>query len=189
MADSEFPTFGLSDLTDQDRVARGLVGTTIDGRYRLEELIGEGGFGWVYRARQTSPDRLVAVKVSKRPAGESRRMGREADHQGSLDHPAIANIIEAGSLETPAGRRRYVAMELVRGGRRIDTYCRQENLPPTARAELLLRVCDAVAFAHSRKIIHRDLKPANILVKDDGTPKVIDFGIAKAIGDESAEAL
>ena len=189
MADSEFPTFGLSDLTDQDRIARGLVGTTIDGRYRLEELIGEGGFGWVYRARQTSPDRLVAVKVSKRPAGESRRMGREADHQGSLDHPAIANIIEAGSLETPAGRRRYVAMELVRGGRRIDTYCRQENLPPTARAELLLRVCDAVAFAHSRKIIHRDLKPANILVKDDGTPKVIDFGIAKAIGDESAEAL
>ena len=189
MADSEFPTFGLSDLTDQDRVARGLVGTTIDGRYRLEELIGEGGFGWVYRARQTSPDRLVAVKVSKRPAGESRRMGREADHQGSLDHPAIANIIEAGSLETPAGRRRYVAMELVRGGRRIDTYCRQENLPPTARAELLLRVCDAVAFAHSRKIIHRDLKPANILVKDDGTPKVIDFGIAKAIGDESGEAL
>ena len=189
MADSEFPTFGLSDLTDQNRVASGLVGTTIDGRYRLEELIGEGGFGWVYRARQTSPDRLVAVKVSKRPAGESRRMGREADHQGSLDHPAIANIIEAGSLETPAGRRRYVAMELVRGGRRIDTYCRQENLPPTARAELLLRVCDAVAFAHSRKIIHRDLKPANILVKDDGTPKVIDFGIAKAIGDESAEAL
>ena len=98
MADSEFPTFGLSDLTDQDRVARGLVGTTIDGRYRLEELIVEGGFGWVYRARQTSPDRLVAVKVSKRPAGESRRMGLEADHQGSLDHPAIANIIEAGSL-------------------------------------------------------------------------------------------
>lgn len=189
MADSEFPTFGLSDLTDQDRVARGFVGTTIDGRYRLEELIGEGGFGWVYRARQTSPDRLVAVKVSKRPAGESRRMGREADHQGSLDHPAIANIIEAGSLETPAGRRRYVAMELVRGACRIDTYCRQENLPPTARAELLIRVCDAVGFAHSRKIIHRDLKPANILVKDDGTPKVIDFGIAKAIGDESAEAL
>lgn len=189
MADSEFPTFGLSDLTDQDRVARGFVGTTIDGRYRLEELIGEGGFGWVYRARQTSPDRLVAVKVSKRPAGESRRMGREADHQGSLDHPAIANIIEAGSLETPEGRRRYVAMELVRGARRIDTYCRQENLRPTARAELLLRVCDAVGFAHSRKIIHRDLKPANILVKDDGTPKVIDFGIAKAIGDETAEAL
>jgi len=184
--DSEFPTFGLSGLSDHDRDARRLVGMTIDGRYRLDELIGEGGFGWVYQARQTSPDRVVAVKVSKRPAADSRRMGREADHQGSLDHPAIVNIIEAGVIDTREGSRRYVAMELVRGGRRIDAYCCQKQLSPRQRAELLLQVCDAVAFAHARSIIHRDLKPANILVTEDGNPKVIDFGIAKALG-EAAE--
>ncbi len=148
------------------------------GKYRLGAPLGEGGFGVVYRAEQVRPMRReVALKILRPDAAARGLVARfEAERQALalLDHPGIATIFDAG--ETADGRP-FFAMELVEGQSITGAAA---ELDPTAKAELLARVCDAVAHAHERGILHRDLKPSNILVSPDGAPKVIDFGIAKA---------
>ena len=158
------------------------IGSTI-GRYKILEMIGEGGCGVVYVSEQTEPvRRRVALKVIKLGMDTKAVVARfEAERQAlaMMDHPNIAKVLDAGATETG---RPYFVMELVRGIR-ITDYCDQNNLTTTERLELFIPVCQAIQHAHQKGIIHRDIKPSNILVTlHDGVPvpKVIDFGIAKA---------
>jgi serine/threonine protein kinase len=160
------------------------------GRYRLLEQIGEGGFGTVFMAEQQHPvRRRVALKVI-RPGMDTRQVIArfEAERQALalMDHPNIARVLDAGATDTG---RPYFVMELVRGVP-ITEYCDQNNLTPRRRLELFVQVCHAVQHAHQKGVIHRDLKPGNVLVTaHDGqpVPKVIDFGIAKATGQQLTE--
>src|SRR5262245_20912008 len=154
------------------------------GRYKLLQKIGEGGCGIVYMAEQEKPiRRRVALKVIKLGMDTRHVIARfEAERQALalMDHPNIAKVLDAGATESG---RPYFVMELV-GGVRITDYCDQHRLDPRRRIELFGQVCNAVQHAHQKGIIHRDLKPSNILVTEqDGrpTPKIIDFGIAKAV--------
>jgi serine/threonine protein kinase/Tfp pilus assembly protein PilF len=158
---------------------------TVTGPYKLLEQIGEGGFGVVFMAEQTEPvRRKVALKVLK-PGMDTRQVVArfEAERQALaiMDHPNIAKVLDGG--QTASGRP-YFVMELVKG-LPITDYCDQAQLAPRERLELFVHLCQAVQHAHQKGIIHRDLKPSNVLVSlHDGTPlvKVIDFGIAKALG-------
>lgn len=159
------------------------LGTVIASRYRLIEVIGEGGMGSVYRAEQLEPvKRHVALKLIKGGIDSRAALRRfEAERQALalMDHPNIARVYDGGT--TPTGQPFFV-MELVQGIP-ITTYCDQHRLPVTERLQLFVSVCQAVQHAHQKGIIHRDLKPSNVLVTEvDGQPtsKVIDFGVAKA---------
>ncbi|MBK8980011.1 MAG: serine/threonine protein kinase [Planctomycetes bacterium] len=154
------------------------------GRYRLLERIGEGGFGVVWMAEQLEPvRRQVAVKILK-PGMDSRRVIArfEAERQALalMDHPNIARVLDGGT--TSQGRPFFV-MELVRGLPLVE-FCDAARLPLEERLGVFVQVCRAVEHAHQKGIVHRDLKPSNLLVTTvDGRPmpKVIDFGVAKAI--------
>jgi serine/threonine protein kinase/tetratricopeptide (TPR) repeat protein len=164
-------------------------GTSI-GPYKLREQIGEGGMGVVYVAEQTEPvRRKVALKIIKPGMDSKQIIARfEAERQAlaMMDHPNIAKVHDGGT--TDAGRP-YFVMELVRGIP-ITDYCDREQLPIRERLELFGLVCRAVQHAHQKGIIHRDVKPSNILVTVvDGAavPKIIDFGVAKAMGHQLTE--
>jgi serine/threonine protein kinase/tetratricopeptide (TPR) repeat protein len=162
------------------------VGTCI-GPYKLRELLGEGGMGSVYVAEQEKPvRRKVALKVIK-PGMDSRQVIArfEAERQALalMDHTNIARVLDAGTTD---GGRPYFVMELVKG-LPITEHCDNADLTTRERLELFLQVCRAVQHAHQKGVIHRDLKPSNVLVAmHDTVPvvKVIDFGVAKAIGQQ-----
>lgn len=184
LADDDFMTPAADPLWREVRSER--EGDAI-GRYKLLRPLGEGGFGTVFLAEQEHPvRRLVALKVVK-PGMDSReiiaRFEAERQALAMMDHPHIAKVLDAGA--TPAGRP-YFVMELVEGVP-ITAFCSAHDSGLGERLELFSEVCAAVQHAHQKGIIHRDLKPSNILVAlQDGRPvvKVIDFGIAKAIGTE-----
>lgn len=159
------------------------------GRYTVLGIIGEGGMGTVYEAEQDHPRRSVAVKVIRPGATTPEslaRFRREAQLLGSLHHPGIAAIFEAGTaeLEFPSGRVReqpFFAMELVRGLPLTD-YLAQHAPGLSDKLELFAKICDAADHAHRAGIIHRDLKPGNVLVDtsaDPPAPKILDFGVAR----------
>jgi serine/threonine protein kinase/tetratricopeptide (TPR) repeat protein len=158
-------------------------GTQI-GPYKLLQQIGEGGMGVVYMAEQTEPvERRVALKIIK-PGMDTRQVIArfEAERQAlaMMDHPHIAKVLDAG---TTATGRPYFVMELFKGTP-ITSYCDEHHLTPHQRLELFIPVCLAIQHAHQKGIIHRDIKPSNVLVAhydDRPVPKVIDFGVAKAI--------
>ncbi|MFN0152193.1 MAG: tetratricopeptide repeat protein [bacterium] len=161
------------------------------GPYELIDILGDGGMGVVYRARQTSPIRReVAIKLLRGGAGSTRVLERfEAEKQtlARMQHSSIATVIDAGSLDdgTP-----YFVMELVLGSP-VTAYGTARGLDVPSRIRLFTAVCRAVQHAHQKGVIHRDLKPSNILVTESEgrpVPKVIDFGIAKAIDDAGAGA-
>jgi eukaryotic-like serine/threonine-protein kinase len=163
---------------------------TVIGPYKLREQIGEGGMGVVYVAEQTRPvRRKVALKIIKPGMDTKQVIARfEAERQAlaMMDHPNIARVFDGGT--TPSGRP-YFVMELVRGIP-ITDYCDRQRLSISERLELFVLVCRAVQHAHQKGIIHRDLKPSNILVTViDGAavPKIIDFGVAKAMGQSLTE--
>jgi len=156
---------------------------TIIGRYKLLQLIGEGGFGVVYMADQQEPvRRKVALKIIKLGMDTKQVMARfEAERQAlaMMDHPNIAKVLDGGASDTG---RPYFVMELVKGVP-ITEYCDKNNLNTRQRLELFIDVCKAVQHAHQKGIIHRDIKPSNVMITlHDGkpVPKIIDFGIAKA---------
>jgi len=165
-------------------------GVVLAGRYKLLEALGEGGMGTVWLAQQQEPvKRLVALKVIK-PGMDSKQVlvRFEAERQALalMDHPHIARVLDAGT--TAAGRPFFV-MELVKGVP-ITKYCDQHRLTPRERLELFIPVCQAIQHAHQKGIIHRDVKPSNVLVAwcdDKPVPKVIDFGVAKAMGQQLTE--
>src|SRR5579864_2506568 len=160
---------------------------TVIGPYKLLEQIGEGGFGVVFMAEQTEPvRRKVALKILK-PGMDTRQVVArfEAERQALaiMDHPNIAKVHDGG--QTGSGRP-YFVMDLVKG-LPITEYCDQAQLAPRERLELFVQVCQAVQHAHQKGVIHRDLKPSNVLViRHDNKPmvQVIDFGVAKALGQE-----
>jgi serine/threonine protein kinase/WD40 repeat protein len=154
------------------------------GPYKLLQLIGEGGMGVVYMAEQTEPvRRRVALKIIK-PGMDTRQVVArfEAERQAlaMMDHQNIAKVLDAGA--TDSGRP-YFVMELVHGVP-ITQFCDENHLTPRRRLELFVPDCQAIQHAHQKGIIHRDVKPSNVLVTmydDKPVPKVIDFGVAKAI--------
>ncbi|MFC1652477.1 serine/threonine protein kinase, partial [Planctomycetota bacterium] len=160
------------------------------GRYRILELLGEGGCGLVYLAEQQRPmKRRVALKVIKPGMDSKQVIARfEAERQALalLDHPNIAHVYDTGVTE--AGRP-YFVMEYVQG-LPLTEHCDRQKLTIAERLQLFLSICQAVEHAHSKAIIHRDLKPSNILVSiqgDQAIPKIIDFGIAKAVSQPLTE--
>ncbi|GMV26712.1 MAG: hypothetical protein AMXMBFR58_27430 [Phycisphaerae bacterium] len=159
------------------------------GGCRILSLIGEGTFGFVYLAEQNSPRRRVAVKVLK-PGIVSltalRRLEREADIMARLQHPGIAQVIEAG-VEPGPPPRPYFVMEFIEGVP-VSDYVTTHHLTTTDRLRLFIAVCEAVQHAHGNGVIHRDLKPSNILVTKDGHPKVLDFGVARSLDPDARQA-
>lgn len=199
------PGFHVGNITGQDD--RLFEEIESEGRYRVDSIVGEGGFGTVLRAEQLEPvRRTVAMKIIKLGMDSSRIVARfESERQtlALMEHPGIARLFDAGAL--PSGRP-YFVMEFV-DGKPITRHCREAGLGVAERLRLFVEVCHAVQHAHQRGIIHRDLKPSNVLVSETdrtgGTagatgaggvgggrqPKVIDFGIARATTDTDAPGL
>src|SRR5262249_8535735 len=140
------------------------AGAVVAGRYKLLEVIGEGGMGTVWMAQQTAPvKRLVAVKLIKAGMDSRQIVARfEAERQALalMDHPNIAKVLDAGA---PGAGRPYFVMDLVKGVP-IPRYCDEHRLTPCERLKLFIPVCQAVQHAHQKGVIHRDLKPSNVLV-------------------------
>jgi len=180
-SDGSFP------LVPGDAIGRLMPGDWV-GPYRLVSLLGEGGFGLVYLAEQERPlRRRVAVKLLKAGMDSASILGRfEAERQAlaMMDHPCVAKVFDAGT--TVAGRP-YFVMEYV-GGVPITEYCDKHRCTTEERLQLFTRVCEGVQHAHQKGVIHRDIKPSNVLVatlpeggREVAVPKVIDFGVAKAV--------
>jgi tRNA A-37 threonylcarbamoyl transferase component Bud32 len=166
------------------------VPRVIDNKYRLDQLLGRGGMGAVYRARDMRLDRLVAIKVVRAELlGDPDARGRfrrEAQIVARLQHPSIVAIYDYGTL---ANGGAYIVMELVRGEDLRRVLSREGRLEPTRAATILTNVCGAIEAAHREGVLHRDLKPENILLPGSGSEvKVLDFGVAKLIGDEATDA-
>jgi WD40 repeat protein len=166
------------------------AGAVVAGRYKLLEVIGEGGMGTVWLAEQQAPvRRKVALKVIRPGMDSQQVLARfEAERQALalMDHPNIARVLDGGAT---ADGRPFFVMELVKGTP-ITRHCDDQRLTPRQRLELFVPVCQAVQHAHQKGVIHRDLKPSNVLVAPyDGrsVPKVIDFGVAKAAGPSPTE--
>jgi hypothetical protein len=176
----ETETFGvtrpLSSPLEGDRLA---VPTTI-GHYELIKMVGKGGMGSVYQARDTRLDRNVALKVSHARAPHDHpamdRFFREARILASLQHASIVPILDVGQV----GDRTYTASPFVEGRSLSERLSIEDRIPAREAASLMADVADAVHHAHDRGILHRDIKPANILLRDDGRPMLLDFGLARA---------
>jgi len=194
--DSLFDTLVQTDQSDFEEIATArnhagqeLVGTQI-GHYKILDLISEGGMGIVYLAEQKQPiRRRVALKLIKPGMDSKRVIARfESERQALalMDHPNIAQVYDAGTTESG---RPYFAMKYVTGVS-ITEHCDRHKLMIKERLKLFLQVCEAVQYAHQKGIIHRDIKPSNIQVSIQGKqvmPKVIDFGVAKAISQPLTE--
>jgi tetratricopeptide (TPR) repeat protein len=185
----ESESHAFSTMTPAERHEAEAHSPVIDA-YKLLEEIGEGGMGVVYMAEQTHPIvRKVALKIIKPGMGSRQVIARfEAERQALalMDHPNIAKVFDAGS--TAAGRP-YFVMELVKG-MPITDYCDRARVSPHERLALFVLVCQAIQHAHQKGVIHRDIKPSNVLVSlYDGkpVPKVIDFGVAKAVDQRLTE--
>ncbi|WP_138430470.1 serine/threonine-protein kinase [Fodinibius saliphilus] len=177
------------ELTATDATASSMVGQHI-GNYHLDELIGHGGMGSVFKGRRADGayEKEIAIKILRRgmdTPSNIARFKRERNILANLEHPNIARLLDGGLTEEGLP---YLVMEYVDGTPLLE-YCNQNNLTIEERLELFEQVCFAVQHAHQNAIIHRDLKPSNILVNNEGKVKVLDFGIAKLIRAESSEGV
>lgn len=191
-------------LLEQDSVAEGFLEPSRDsdtsastartglikrvGQYDVVKELGHGGMGVVLRAMQQTPKREVAIKLIKPEFfghAAAARLEQEAELLGRLRHPGIAQIFEAGRARVVDDtgehmERPFIAMELVEGVP-LNTFAQHNQLTNRERVRLLVKLCDAMQHAHQRGVVHLDLKPANILVDENGSPRVLDFGVARAI--------
>lgn len=168
-------------------VAAGVAGPRTVGRYRLGRVIGSGAFGTVHEADDPELDRRVAVKLlGVRSAKEAARVVREAQLLATLSHPNVVQVFEVGT--TDGGRTPYVVMELVEGPT-LRKWIGQGPHPWRAVLEVVLPVAQGLLAAHQAGVIHRDLKPENVLMGRDGRPRVIDFGLARALADEGSASV
>jgi len=157
------------------------------GGFTLLRPLGSGGMGSVYEARQDHPQRLVALKVlpplTHDPA-VLRRFAQESELLARMNHPSIAQVFATGV----DGTTPYFAMELVKGALTITEYARRRELSVVESIALFRHVCAAIAHGHAKGVVHRDIKPGNLLVDEEGEPKVIDFGIARALDAAEGDA-
>ena len=158
-----------------------VIGQLLGNRYRILELIGEGGMALVYKAECVLLQRTVAVKVLRPQYSSDKefvtRFRREAQAAASLSHPNVVNIYDVGE---DAGVH-YIVMELIEGDNLKSLIRKEAPLPVNQALRIALQICEALRHAHDHNIIHRDIKPHNILLTADGRAKVTDFGIAPAI--------
>ncbi|HEX8367456.1 MAG TPA: protein kinase [Pyrinomonadaceae bacterium] len=181
-ADASLSLFDKNVASNTQTVA--LAGQKI-GAYRIEREIGRGGMGAVFLAERADGEfqRRVAVKIINRHLRNEfmiRRFRQERQILAALDHPNIARLYDGGTTDDGSP---YLIMEYVEGETLLE-YCDENRLTVRQRLELFEQICAAVEYAHRQNVLHRDLKPSNILVKPDGTAKLLDFGIAKLDGDE-----
>jgi tetratricopeptide (TPR) repeat protein len=173
--------------TTDDRQAPPVQGLPRIAGYTLIEELGRGGMGVVYKALQISTKRIVALKVMLVGPFASvtarRRFAREVELAARLQHPYIVRVLESGE----AAGRPYYALDYVPGVR-LDRHWASAQPDVQAAVGLMMRVCEAVEYAHHHAVVHRDLKPANVLIDVEGNPHILDFGLAKALDEADAEA-
>ncbi len=193
MLQSSQETRGLFERPEptrpSDALGRPLPAGTRLGPWSIQKLVGRGGMGEVYDARRADGafELRVAIKLLKRGLDSEAvvaRFTRERRILAQLDHPNVAHVLDAGVAEDG---RPFLAMEYVEG-QAITEYIRGQSLPTAAVLRLMITVCEAVQAAHAKRIIHRDLKPNNVLVSNQGQVKLLDFGVAKALAEEDADA-
>jgi tRNA A-37 threonylcarbamoyl transferase component Bud32 len=165
-----------------------LLGTILSGRYRLEARIGAGGMSTVYRALDETLQRQVAIKLMNREVAtdsdQLERFRREARAVAQLSHPHIVGVIDAGEDEG----RPYIVFEYIEGETLKDRIRRQGRLPIAESVAYAIEIARALGAAHARHIVHRDVKPQNVLIDEEGSAKVTDFGIARTLDEEGLTA-
>jgi eukaryotic-like serine/threonine-protein kinase len=169
-----------------------LLGTTLNGRYRLEARIGAGGMSTVYRALDETLQRQVAIKLMNREVAtdsdQLERFRREARAVAQLSHPHIVGVIDAGDDLDPTHPRPYIVFEYVEGETLKERIRRQGRLPIAEAVAYAIEIARALGAAHARHIVHRDVKPQNVLIDEEGSAKVTDFGIARTLDEEGLTA-
>lgn len=166
----------------------GLLG----GRYRIENVIGQGGMGVVYRAVDTVFRRSVAVKTIRGPVDEAsiEQFRRESEALASLSHSNIVNIYDVGEFVDKDGKRPYFVMPLLHGSSLADVLqAADSRLDPERLVAIISQACKGLQAAHNRNLIHRDLKPSNLFLLDDDSVIIIDFGIVHLAGNDSGTVL
>jgi eukaryotic-like serine/threonine-protein kinase len=156
------------------------------GAYRILAFLGRGGMGEVYRAERADGqfDQQVALKLIRRESGAHlERFQAERQILARLEHPGIARLLDGGMSEDG---RPYMVMELVEG-KPIVEWCRENACGLSQRLQLLTAICDAVAYAHRNLVVHRDIKPSNLMVRSDGSIKLLDFGVARLLDPERSD--
>jgi serine/threonine-protein kinase len=165
-----------------------ILGTTLSGRYRLEARIGAGGMSTVYRALDETLQRQVAIKLLNREVASDsdqlERFRREARAVAQLSHPHVVGVIDAGEDES----RPYIVFEYVEGETLKERIRRVGRLPIAEAVAYAIEIARALGAAHARHIVHRDVKPQNVLIDEEGSAKVTDFGIARTLDEEGLTA-
>jgi eukaryotic-like serine/threonine-protein kinase len=165
-----------------------LLGTLLNDRYRLEARIGTGGMSTVYRALDLTLERQVAIKLMNREiatdSDQLERFRREARAVAQLSHPHIVGVIDAGE----DGGRPYIVLEYVEGETLKERIRRMGQLPVAEAVAYAIEIVRALGAAHARHIVHRDVKPQNVLIDEEGSAKVTDFGIARSLDDDGLTA-
>ena len=169
-----------------------ILGTTLNGRYRLEARIGAGGMSTVYMAIDETLQRPVAIKLMNREVASDsdqlERFRREARAVAQLSHPHIVGVIDAGDDQDPTHPRPYIVFEYIEGETLKDRIRRLGRLPVAEAVAYAIEIARALGAAHARHIVHRDVKPQNVLIDEEGSAKVTDFGIARTLDEEGLTA-